>query len=74
MRILIPTADYPPIEGGMGQGLSDLLTDMKVVKGDVAFIRTKVGDIAKQITELEAVMTTRFDETRDILLTPHGRR
>jgi hypothetical protein len=64
----------PPIVGGLGQGLSDLLTDMRAVKGDVEFIRIKVGNISTQITELEAVMTTRFDETRDILLTPHGRR
>jgi uncharacterized protein YejL (UPF0352 family) len=64
----------PPIVGGLGQGLSDLLTDMKAVKGDVEFIKTEVGNISTQITELEAVMTTRFGEMGDILLTPHGRR
>jgi hypothetical protein len=64
----------PPIVGGLGQGLSDLLADMKAVKGEVEFIKTEVGNIATQITELDAVMTTRFDEMGDILLTPHGRR
>ena len=57
--VLGPPPD-PPIPGGMSQGVADLIDNVKALK--------------QQVTDLEKVMNTRFDETKEILLTPHGQR
>lgn len=71
--VLGPPPD-PSIPGGMAQGISDLLTDMSTVKSDVKFLKEEIPKIQTQITDLETLMIKRFDEVKEILLTPHGLR
>lgn len=57
----------PPIPGGLNQGLADVIRDMGA-------LQEKVRLLNEQITAFETLMNNRLDETRDILLTPHGQR
>ena len=58
----------------MSGQITGLVTDMSAVKSDVEFLREEIPKIQKQITDLENLMTSRFDEVKELLLTPHGQR
>jgi len=58
----------------MNGQISGLVSDMSAVKTDVEFLREEIVNLKTQITNLETLMIGRFDETKEILLTPHGQR
>jgi hypothetical protein len=60
IKVVLGPPPDPPIPGGMSQGVADLIDDVKALQ--------------QQITDLETVLNSRFDETKEILLTPHGQR
>lgn len=57
----------PPIPGGLNQGLANVINDM-------AELQKKVRLLNERITDFESMMNNRLDETKEILLTPHGQR
>ena len=74
IREVLGDPPKPPVKGGMSGQITGLVTDMSAVKSDVKFLREEIPKIQKQITDLENLMINRFDEVKEILLTPHGQR